>query len=119
MKKIIVFLMVFSVGFSFAQDKISPTIEKQGDLTLVTYFHDNGEVQQTGAFDNNGKLHGVWKSYDNDGKKLSIGTYENGRKVGKWLFWNGDSLKEVEFIDSKIMSVNKWNNKTKVAIRDK
>ena len=67
----------------------------------------------------NGKLHGVWKSYDNDGKKLSIGTYENGRKVGKWLFWNGDSLKEVEFIDSKIMSVNKWNNKTKVAIRDK
>ena len=41
MKKIVVFLMVFSVGFSFAQDKVSPTIEKQGDLTLVTYYHDH------------------------------------------------------------------------------
>ena len=119
MKKIVVFLMVFSVGFSFAQDKVSPTIEKQGDLTLVTYYHDNGEVQQTGAFDSNGKLHGEWKSFDVEGNKIAIGNYENGNKVGKWFFWEGDSLKEVDYIDSKIVSVNKWDNKTKVAIRDK
>ena len=119
MKKIVVILVILSVGFTYAQDNNSPKVEKQGDLTLVTYFHDNGVVHQTGAFDSNGKLHGVWKSYDNDGSKVSIGTYKNGRKVGKWLFWNDDSLKEVEYIDSKIISVNEWNNKTKVAIRDK
>ena len=119
MKKIIVLLVMLTAGLTYAQNNNSPVVEKQGDLTLVTYFHDNGAIQQTGAFDSEGKLHGVWKSYDSAGSKLSIGTYENGKKVGKWLFWNGDSLKEVEYIDSKIVSVNKWNNKTKVAIRDK
>ena len=118
MKKIIVLLVMLAVGITYAQDNNSPIVEKQGDLTMVTYFHDNGEIHQTGAFDSEGKLHGVWKSFDTNGSKVALGTYENGKKVGKWLFWNGDSLKEVEYIDSKIVSVNKWNNKTKVAVRN-
>lgn len=110
---------MLSVGFTYAQDKKETIIEKKGDLTLVTYFHDNGEIQQTGAFNLKGRLHGEWKSYDTSGNKVALGNYENGKKVGKWFFWDKDSLKEVDYIDSKIVNVSKWNNKTKVAVRDK
>lgn len=116
MKKIVILLVMLCVGFTYAQDKIQPKLEKKGDITIATYFHENGKVQQTGAFDTNGKLHGEWTSFDAEGNKVSIGNYEAGKKVGKWFFWEGDSLKEVDYIDSKIVSVNKWDNKTKVAV---
>jgi len=116
MKKIVMMLIMLCVGFTYAQDKIQPKVEKKGDTTLVTYYHDNGEIQQTGAFDVNGKLQGEWVSFNSEGNKVAVGTYEAGKKVGKWFFWEGDSLKEVDYIDSKIVSVNKWDNKTKVAV---
>jgi len=114
----VVFLM-FCVGFTYAQNEKNPKIEKKGNLTLVTYYHDNGAVEQTGMFNEIGKLHGEWTSYDLEGNKVTVGTYDSGKKVGKWFFWEGDSLKEVDYIDSKIVNVNKWNNKTKVAISNK
>ena len=51
--------------------------------------------------------------------KVAKGNYEAGKKVGKWFFWEGDSLQEVDYIDSKIVSVNKWDNKTKLAVRNR
>ena len=119
MNKIVTLLLVFCVGFTFAQDKKNPKVEQKGDLTFVTYYHENGKIEQTGLFNEEGKLHGEWTSYDLEGNKVTVGTYDSGKKVGKWFFWEGDTLKEVDYIDSKIVSVNKWNNKTKVAISNK
>ncbi|WP_461599031.1 toxin-antitoxin system YwqK family antitoxin [Winogradskyella sp.] len=116
MKNLVIVLMMFSAVFSFAQESKEPKIEKKGDLTYVTYYHDNGEISQTGMFNEQGKVHGEWRSYDSEGNKVALGNYENGKKVGKWFFWQGESLKEVDFIDSKIVSVNQWDNKTTVAI---
>lgn len=110
---------MISVSFTHAQEKNETKLEKKGDLTLVTYYHNNGEIQQKGAFNSDGKLQGEWTSYDDNGKKVAIGTYDNNRKVGKWFFWDGDSLKEVDYIDSKIVSVNKWDNKTEVVVSNK
>lgn len=119
MKKIAIILVMLCVSFTYAQDEKAPELVKKGDLTLVTYFHDNGEVQQTGAFNAEGKLQGEWISYDVEGNKVAVGTYEAGKKTGKWFFWEGNSLKEVDYIDSRIVSVNKWDNKTKVAVRNR
>ena len=119
MKKIIILLIMLSISFTYAQDKKETKLEKKGDLTLVTYYHDNGEVEQTGTFNADGELQGEWRSFDANGKKMALGTYQNNRKVGKWFFWDGDSLKEVDYIDSKIVGVNKWDNKTKVAVSNK
>lgn len=116
MKKLIAILLFLAVSFTYAQENIEPKLEKKGDLTYITYFHDNGEISQTGMFNAEGKVHGEWKMYNVEGKKIALGSYDNGKKVGKWFFWEGESLKEVDYIDSRIVSVNRWDNKTKVAI---
>ena len=119
MKKIVIVFLMLCTGFTYAQDKKEPKLEKKGDLTLVIYYHDNGEVQQTGAFNSDGKLQGEWTSFDEEGNKVAVGTYEAGKKVGKWFFWQGDTLKEVDYKDSRVVSVNNWDSNSKVAVRDR
>ncbi|WP_178987207.1 toxin-antitoxin system YwqK family antitoxin [Winogradskyella schleiferi] len=119
MKKIAIILVMLCVGFTYAQDNIQPKLEKKGDVTMATYFHDNGEVAQTGTFNAEGKLQGEWTSFDAEGNKVALGTYDAGKKVGKWFFWEDNSLKEVDYVDSKIVTVNKWDNKTTVAISNR
>jgi antitoxin component YwqK of YwqJK toxin-antitoxin module len=117
-KHILLFTILFISLSVFAQEKSNVTYDKKGDLTEATYYYEDGKIQQQGTFNKQGKLHGVWTSYDINGDKLSVGNYDNGRKVGKWLFWTKDFLKEVEYSDSKIVSVNQWENKSKLAVRN-
>jgi antitoxin component YwqK of YwqJK toxin-antitoxin module len=83
------------------------------------YYYEDGTIQQKGTFNAKGKLHGTWTSYDINGEKLAVGNYLNGKKTGKWFFWTNNSLKEVDYIDSKISTVNEWKDKTKLAVRNK
>jgi hypothetical protein len=46
---------------------------------------------------------------------VTVGNYVEGKKVGKWLFWSGNKLKEVDYIDSKIASVSEWTDKVQLA----
>jgi len=105
MKKFILILTLLVTGYCFAQ-KPDVKVEKKGDLTMATYYYDNGNIEQQGTFNSEGKLHGEWVSYDINGNKLSVGHYENGLKVGKWLFWQDGVKKEVEYKNSKITDVN-------------
>ncbi|WP_430965143.1 toxin-antitoxin system YwqK family antitoxin [Spongiimicrobium sp. 2-473A-2-J] len=95
-------LGLLSIGLN-AQN-IAPQFQKEGDNIRATYFHENGNVAQTGYF-LNGKLHGKWKMYNAEGKKIAMGKYIQGKRTGKWLFWQGDILKEVNYTDSKIAAV--------------
>ncbi len=117
MKNIFLLVALLLTGYGFAQDKKVQT-ENQGDLIKATYFYDNGAIEQEGTYNQDGKLHGEWISYDLDGKKLALGNYENGKKVGKWFFWQGEVLKEVDYQNSKITSVNEWKSSTSVAVRN-
>lgn len=108
MKRGILFLaLVFSVSI-YAQNQ-EPVFEKEADLVKATYFHENGEIAQTGCFLNE-KLHGEWEMFNEEGVKISTGEYLEGKKTGKWFFWKGKELKEVDFVDSRIVSVTKWDN---------
>lgn len=103
MKKILIIaLMSFSLG-AFAQD-ITPKFEKEGDMVKATYFHANGEVAQQGYFLNE-KLEGEWTMFNEKGDKIAMGNYVKGAKTGKWLFWEGDALREVNFDNNKIAAV--------------
>ena len=54
MKKYILIALVFIGTAAYAQNSNEPKLEPKGDLTLVTYFYDNGAVQQEGAFNKSG-----------------------------------------------------------------
>lgn len=108
------FIIALLLGIGLYAQSAKTIYEQEGDLLRATYFHDNGEIAQIGHF-LNGKLHGEWKMFDENGAKLAKGFYVNGQKTGKWFFWEGDQLSEVDFVDSKIANVKKWNAKDPVA----
>jgi antitoxin component YwqK of YwqJK toxin-antitoxin module len=109
----IIFALIFSVVIN-AQD-IKPVFEQDGELLKATYYHDNGEVSQEGQF-LNGKLHGEWKMFGEDGKKIAMGEYTQGKKTGKWFFWDAEILREVDFVDSKIANVTEWKGMGQLAV---
>ena len=110
--KNIIFVFVFLVAsYSFSQDNLKKvtTVEK-GDLIEATYYSANGSIEQQGTFNKEGKLHGLCVGYNAEGEKVTSGNYENGKKVGKWLFWINGIANEVSYVDSKIMSVAQADN---------
>ncbi len=115
MKKILVAMAILFSATLMAQD-LKPTFEKQGDLIKGTFFHENGEIRQQGFYNEKGKLHGEWKSYNTSGKKIAMGRYNNGVKTGKWFFWGSDKLSEVNYSDNQIADVTTWSNKDNVVV---
>lgn len=115
MRKILfTFAMLFSVVM-FAQQEVKPKYEVEGEMVKATYFHDNGVIAQVGYY-LDGKLQGEWKAFDREGKKIAMGTYDQGEKVGKWFFWDTEELKEVNYEDSRVATVTTWNNSNSIVI---
>ena len=92
-------------------------MEKQGDLIKATHYHANGGIAQWGFYNENGKLHGEWTSFDEEGNKLAIASYHEGKKVGIWTFWKSGEEIEVDFgKGSRILDVTRKGNSTPVVI---
>lgn len=106
MKKLVLFFFIFLITvISFAQQKRDLKLNKDTNLIEVVYYHDNGVVSQTGTYTLDGKLQGVWLSFDTEGKKIVSANYDNGKKVGKWYYWNNGTVKEVDYSDNAIANV--------------
>ncbi|TPN87514.1 toxin-antitoxin system YwqK family antitoxin [Aquimarina algicola] len=118
MKNIIIAATVLFSTTLFAQET-KPTFEKSGDAIKGTFYYENGNIRQQGFYNKQGKLNGEWKSYDNEGKKIAMGQYENGIKVGKWFFWSEDKLSEVNYTDNKVADVTTWSGKDNVVVNYK
>ena len=108
MKMLGTLVMALLMSFSlFAQESDQVKLEKEGDLVKATYFHDNGEVSQIGYFKND-KPHGEWKAFDITGDKIAQAKYDEGKKVGKWFFWNDGSLSEVDYRNNAVAKVSSY-----------
>ncbi len=97
MKNIALLITVLFSTFCFAQKERTLTLNKDTNLIEVVYFHDNGEVSQTGTYTAEGKLQGEWLSYDEEGLKQVTAYYKNGKKIGKWIYVIEGKLKEVDY----------------------
>ena len=107
MKKTITFLAIlFISAASFAQTQPDLKLNQETNLIEATYYHDNGTVSQEGTFNMNKELHGKWVSFNDSGEKISVGNYVNGLKTGNWTFWSGNDMKEVEYSNNAIASVD-------------
>lgn len=113
--KILPLFLVMMLTLTLTAQEAKPTFKKEGDKVIATYYHENGVVAQTGEF-LKGKLHGEWNMFDEAGTKIASGEYLQGKKTGKWFFWKGEELKEVDFEDSRIVSITKYENKEAVVI---
>ncbi|NJM78599.1 MAG: membrane-binding protein [Flavobacterium sp.] len=112
MKNLILAGVLLVSGLMSAQE-VKPKFEVVDQMVKATYFYDNGQVKQEGTY-LNGKLHGKWVSYNQDGSKQTMGEYENGNKTGKWFFWSQTALNEVDFANSKIAEVKRWSKEALV-----
>lgn len=108
MKKLIVIMALLLTGVLYAQDSNKPTYVVEGDFIVATLYHDNGVVAQTGMYTEDGKLHGEWISYDENGNKTAMAYYFEGKKVGTWTFFIGDEIKVVDYGENGITQVETW-----------
>ena len=106
---------MFTLSLS-AQKKKSSEFIREGKLTKVITYHENGQISQTGFLKKN-KLHGKWVSFDKKGKKLAIGSYSLGKKNGQWFFWTEGDLIEVVYQNNTVVDKVKWGNKNKIVAR--
>ncbi len=112
---IVAVAMIFATAMH-AQD-VEPTFEQKGELIKGTYYYEDGNIRQEGTY-KNGKLHGEWVSYKQNGEKNAIAKYEEGIKTGKWFFWSDDILTEVDYSDNRIAEVKNYKNTKTLVIRD-
>lgn len=118
MKKLLTICMMGIATFMFSQEN-NTTYTTEGDLVKATYYYEDGSIKTQGFFKNN-KLTGKWVRFDKNGKKVQIAHYKDGKKVGKWLVWTSEgTLKEINYKDNSIASVNVWKSDAKIAINNK
>jgi len=117
MKNILTILAICLATIGYSQS-IEPTFTAEGDLVKATYYNEDGSIDTQGYFKDQ-KLTGEWVKFDAEGNKTQIAKYENGKKVGKWFFWNKESLKEVNYDDNVIVSVNLWKHEAHFATNNK
>lgn len=97
MKKLLFVFAFLITVVSFGQKERELKLNKDTNLIDVVYYHDNGVVSQTGSYTADGKLQGVWLSFDTEGNKTVSANYDNGKKVGKWIYWIDGIKKEVNY----------------------
>lgn len=112
---VLLLVMTFVTVLVYGQENTDQKFNAETNLIEVTDYHDNGVISQEGTFNLKGELHGEWISYDAIGNKISQGNYENGEKTGKWFFWSNSTIKEVEYSNNQIASVNGVKKSSRVA----
>ncbi|PQJ21223.1 toxin-antitoxin system YwqK family antitoxin [Tenacibaculum sp. SG-28] len=114
MRKIAV-LACMIVAFTM-QAQVEPTYERENDKVKVTYYYEDGAIKEQGFFKDK-KLDGTWITYDQKGNKTAIAHYASGNKVGKWFIWSPNGLKEIDYNNNTIASVQTWKEETKIAVK--
>ncbi len=120
MKKLLFLSALLCVTISIqAQDNKELVLNEDTNLIEAKIYHDNGVVAQTGSYTVDGLLQGQWISYNTDGGKTAVANYNQGKKVGTWLFYMDETLKEVTFTDSRIATVSTYQIKDTRVVSNK
>ena len=96
LKNFIFFLLVASINFLFAQGSSESTKNSSLKITTEDYYKSGGKKSE-------GKILKIdlWIYYHENGKKSQVARYINGKKHGVWEVYdeNGDLVVEQEWIE--------------------
>jgi len=109
MKKFIFGALILLSGVVFGQDKT--------DVKAVCSKYENGNIKETGLLKGD-KLHGDWVKYSQEGDALIVGTYNEGEKVGDWLFVDEvkGTIREITFENNKVVKSKIYIHKTPTSL---
>lgn len=113
MRKLL-FIASLMIMISANAQEMSPSYEKVGDMVQVTNFYEDGSIKEQGYYKNK-LVTGTWTTFDKVGNKTAVANYKNGKKVGKWFVATKDGLKEVDYKNNTIASVQDWKGNMTVA----
>jgi len=88
--------------------------EIKGDLKEVTLYYENGTIMQHGFYTENGELHASWESYNIDGSRKCVATYNYGVKVGVWTYFKDNKITKITYDNNKIIDIKEVINDKKV-----
>jgi antitoxin component YwqK of YwqJK toxin-antitoxin module len=129
MRKLII-LSIVAISFnSFGQQngktefydngQVKVQVTPTGDNTaMVKKFDEQGRLVETGAWEN-GYKNNTWVSYDADGNIAVIGNFENGVRNGNWLVFDGTGKVKYEIMYDKNRIVNSidWEKDGAMAVK--
>lgn len=107
MKTILTLFVTLFCVTVFAQGPKVEYVKVNENLVKATYYFANNEAQieREGYFNNDKKLEGMWVSYDQQGNKIAIAYYKNGKKDGIWTYFKEDKISIVTYADNKITNI--------------
>lgn len=91
--------------------KVRITFTVDGETKLkekIAKYYESGNLEYTGTFDREGKRHGKWTYYYQDGKIWSEAAYQNGERHGPSAvyFQNGNKRYEGNYLHNS--QTGKW-----------
>lgn len=103
----IAIVLLFSVT-AFSQEQKVDYKNIDNEIVQATYYFadNNTVVEKVGFFNKEGKLHGTWISYDEQGNETTIANYNNGNKDGAWTYFKKDKVNIVTYKNNKIVNVD-------------
>jgi len=80
---------------------------------LFKTFDDKGNLKTTQVYNSEGKKEGTYKYFRNNGKVMTVGTFQNGKEVGEWIYKDENLIRRAQIIfkKGKVLDHNLWNEK--------
>lgn len=78
-----------------------------GRLEVETVFHSNGNRSFEVGMNRAGRMHGPYRSWSYEGKLRVEGHYDDGRKDGRWVFYQPDGQRVIEHTYDRGLPVHK------------
>jgi hypothetical protein len=80
---------------------------------LFKTFNEKGNLKTTQVYNSEGKKDGEYKYYSNSGKVMTVGTFQNGKEVGEWIYSDENLSRRAQIIykNGKVLDHNLWDEK--------
>jgi len=115
MKNVTLTFIVCFLGWgAFAMPGGATTLKNVTDLgkglQKVTWQNENGAVVEEGFY-LNGKKHGTWTSFDENGNKSVVANWASDKKDGSFYIMhsNGKVKYQIVYSDNKKVMANEWD----------